>query len=168
MKKTFIIAMCCMALSFAACKPEPTPENVDYTEKYVGHYIGDFDLTIATIDNEAITPMTFPVPGISMILTKGDIDNTITATVTVDNETRQTTGKTSADKIDFDAVDLSIDKPDQGYTVELKLKMEGIKTGDNSLVITGDFKDGHGVIVFGQENQFDEASGSIKGELVKQ
>lgn len=168
MKKTFIIALCCMALSFAACKPEPTPENVDYTEKYVGHYIGDFDLTIATIDNEAITPMTFPVPGISMIFTKGDIDNTITATVTVDNETRQTTGKTSADKIDFDAVDLSIDKPDQGYTVELKLKMEGIKTGDNSLEITGDFKDGHGVIVFGQENQFDEASGSIKGELVKQ
>lgn len=106
MKKTFIIALCCMALSFAACKPEPTPENVDYTEKYVGHYIGDFDLTIATINNEAITPMTFPVPGISMILTKGDIDNTITATVTVDNETRQTTGKTSADKIDFDAVDL--------------------------------------------------------------
>ena len=57
MKKTFIIALCCMALSFAACKPEPTPENVDYTEKYVGHYIGDFDLTISLVVQPCPVPI---------------------------------------------------------------------------------------------------------------
>jgi len=172
MKKTFIIALCCMALSFVACKPDnPTPVNpdpVDYSDKYLGNYIGDFDLTIATIDNQPVTSLTFPVPNISMVITKGDTDNAITATVTVDNETRQTTGKASADKADFDSVDLLIDKPDQGYSVELKLKMEGTKTGDNTLVIDGNFTDGHGVIVWGQANQFSEASGTIRGELVKQ
>jgi hypothetical protein len=157
MKKTFIIALCCLAVAFVACKPEPTPEPVDYSENYVGNYIGTFDLTIATIDNQAVTNMTFPVPNIG-----------ITATVTVDNETRQTKGTATADKADFEAVDLYIDKPDQGYTVELKLKMEGTKDSDNTLIITGNFTDGHGVIVWGQANQFSEASGTIRGELVKQ
>lgn len=174
MKKTFIIALCCMALSFAACKPDnPTPndpvDDVDYTEKYVGNYIGDFDLTIATINNEAVTPTpTFPVPSIGMVITKGDADNVITATVTIDDVTRQTTGKASANKADFDAVNLLIDKPDQGYTVELKLKMEGTISEDGALVIEGNFTDGHGVIVYGQANPFDEASGTISGKLVKQ
>ena len=173
MKKTFIIALCCMALSFAACKPDnPTPsdpvDDVDYTEKYVGNYVGDFDLTISTINNEAVTNMTFPVANIGMVITKGDADNVITATVTIDDVTRQTTGKASANKADFEAVNLLIDKPDQGYTVELKLKMEGTISEDGALVINGNFTDGHGVIVWGQANPFDEASGTISGKLEKQ
>ena len=172
MKKTFIIALCCMALSFAACKPEPTPndpvDDVDYTEKYVGNYIGTYEFTILTMNNEPVTNMVFPMDNIGMAITKGEGDNAITATVTVDNETRQTHGTAKAEKADFESVSLSIDKPDQGYMFNLNLKMEGKKVDSDTLNVTGDFS-GNGKFVFmGQENILDEVSGRMVGTLVKQ
>ena len=173
MKKTFIIALCCMALSFAACKPDnPTPANpddsVDHTEKYVGSYVGSFDFTILTMNNEPATNMVFPMDSISMVITKGETHNAVTATVTVDNETRQTHGTATAEKADFESVSLSIDKPDQGYMFNLNLKMEGKKVDSDTLNVTGDFS-GNGKFIFmGQENILEEVSGRMVGTLVKQ
>ncbi len=173
MKKTFIIALCCMALSFAACKPDnPTPANpddsVDHTEKYVGSYIGSFDFTILTMNNEPATNMVFPMDSISMVITKGETHNAVTATVTVDNETRQTQGTASADKAVFESVSIVVDKPDQGYYFDLGLKMEGKKVDSDTLNVTGVFGGSGRFTFLGQETILNEVSGNMTGKLVKQ
>jgi hypothetical protein len=169
MKKTLIIALCCIAVTFAACKKpvEPTPEDtVDYTTNYVGNYIGSYNFAITSMNNQA-SSLTFQIDNIGMNITKGTAFNAIAATVTVDNETRQTTGKALKDKADFETVHLIIDKPDQGYRFELDLKMEGTKESDN-LNITGTFS-GNGTFTFnGVENILNEVSGNLSGNLVKQ
>ena len=176
MKKTLIIALCCMALSFTAChKPDtpdtpddPTPEVVDYTPNYIGNYIGSYNFVITSMNNQPQNTLSFPMDNIGMDITKGSGDNAIKATVTVDNETRQTTGTAMEDKIDFDFVHLTIDKPDQGYNFALDLKMEGKKTAGDTLNIVVSFT-GNGTFVFlGVENILDEVSGTLTGALVKQ
>ena len=170
MKKGIIIALCSLAVMFAACKKsvEPTPEPIDYTPNYVGNYIGQFMFTITSMNNQAQTGMSFPIEDIRMDITKGEKTNAITATVTVDNESHQTTGIASAEKIDFGTIPLSIDKPDQGYMFNLNLKMEGKKVDSDTLNVTGDFS-GNGKFVFmGQENILEEVSGRMVGTLVKQ
>lgn len=173
MKKTFIIALCCMALSFAACKPDnPTPANpddsVDYTEKYVGSYVGSFDFTILTMNNEPATNMVFPMDNISIVITKGETHNAVTATVTVDNETRQTQGTASADKAVFESVSIVVDKPDQGYYFDLGLKMEGKKADSDTLNVTGVFGGSGRFTFLGQETILNKVSGNMTGKLVKQ
>ena len=51
MKKTLIIALCCIAVAFASCKKkpvdptpvDPTPsEDVNYAPNYVGNYNGSY------------------------------------------------------------------------------------------------------------------------------
>ena len=172
MKKSLLIALCCIALSFAACKPDnPTPvdpvDNVDYSENYVGDYIGSYTFNITSMNNQP-QALGFPIDNIGMSITKGEGDNAIIATVTVDNETRQTRGTSKADKVDFESVNLAIDKPDQLYSFSLDLKMEGKKADTDTLNITGTFS-GNGKFTFaGQENILDEVSGNMTGKLVKQ
>ena len=172
MKKTLIAALCCIVALVAACKkkpvdPEPEPQNVNYAEQYVGNYIGQFTLIIATMNNEPATSMSFPIDGITMDIAKGEQDNTVTATVTVDNESHQTAGTATADKVDFENVHLKIDKPDQQYAFDLNLKMESVKPTSDSLRVTGTFS-GNGLFAFmGQMNILDEVSGTISGKLAK-
>ena len=112
--------------------------------------------------------LSFLMDNIVMNIAEGSENNAITATVTVDNETRQTTGTTTKEKIDFDFVHLTIDKPDQGYKFALDLKMEGTKAEGNTLKINGNFT-GNGEFFFnGVTNILDEVSGTLNGELVKQ
>ena len=173
MKKTLIIALCCLVAVMAACKkkpvePTPDPEPVNYAEQYVGSYLGSFDFTILTMNNEAVTNMTFPIDNITMNIAEGEGENTITATVTVDNETRQTTGTAIEEKANFETVHIIIDKPDQGYRFDLDLKMEGNKMTADSLNIAGTFT-GNGTFVFmGETNILDEVSGNVNGQLGKQ
>lgn len=173
MKKTLIIALCCILAVMAACKkkpvdPTPEPEPVNYAEQYVGNYLGSFAFTILTMNNEAVTNMTFPIDNITMNIAEGEGENAITATVTVDNETRQTTGTATIDKADFELLHLIIDKPDQGYRFDLDLKMEGNKIAADSLNIAGTFT-GNGTFVFmGETNILDEVSGNMNGQLRKQ
>lgn len=173
MKKTLIIALCCILAVMAACKkkpvdPTPEPEPVNYAEQYVGNYLGSFAFTILTMNNEAVTNMTFPIDNITMNIAEGEGENAITATVTVDNETRQTTGTATIDKADFELLHLIIDKPDQGYRFDLDLKMEGNKIASDSLNIAGTFT-GNGTFVFmGETNILDEVSGNMNGQLRKQ
>ena len=173
MKKTLIIALCCILAVMAACKkkpvdPTPEPEPVNYAEQYVGNYLGSFAFTILTMNNEAVTNMTFPIDNITMNIAEGEGENAITATVTVDNETRQTTGTATEEKANFETVHIIIDKPDQGYRFDLDLKMEGNKMTADSLNIAGTFT-GNGTFVFmGETNILDEVSGNVNGQLGKQ
>ena len=170
MKKTLIIALCCLVAVLAACKkkpvePTPEPEPIDYAANYVGSYLGQFTLTILTMNNEAVTNMSFPVEGIQMDIAKGEEFNTVTATVTVDNETRQTSGTATEAKVNFETVHLIIDKPDQGYRFDLDLQMDGTKAKSDTLNITGSFT-GNGSFVFMGETQIlDEVSGNLSGTL---
>lgn len=173
MKKTFIIALCCIVAVMAACKkkpvePTPDPEPINYAEKYVGNYLGSFALTIMTMNNEAVTNMTFPIDNIGMDITMGEAINAITATVTVDNETHQTAGTATEEKADFETVHLIIDKPDQFYRFELDLKMEGTKAVSDTLNVTGSFSGNGSANIMGQEQVFDEVSGTLSGTLVTQ
>ena len=179
MKKTLIIALCCILAVMAACKkkpidptPEPDPEPVNYAEQYVGNYLGSFNLTILTMNNEAVTNMTFPIDNIGMDITKGEEINAITVTVSVDNETRYTNGTATEEKADFETVHLIIDKPDQGYRFDLDLKMEGTKTASDTLNIVGTFSgSGRATILTPQgpfEQIFNEVSGTLSGNLAKQ
>ena len=173
MKKTLLIALCSLAIVFAGCKKpvEPTPEPVDYTPNYVGNYIGQFMLTVATMNNQPQTGMSFPIDGIGMDIAKGAEFNAITATVTVGNDIRQTTGTATAEKADFETVRLVIDETHQAsnpYIFNLDLLMEGTKAANDTLIITGTFT-GNGSFFFnGMENVLDEVSGSLSGKLVKQ
>ena len=176
MKKTFIIALCCLVAVMAACKkkpvePTPDPEPTNYAELYVGNYVGSFALTVLTMNEQAVTNFTFPIDSIGMNITEGDEENAITATVTVENETHQTTGTATKDKANFDPVHLVIDETHQlskPYLLHLDLQMEGNKAESDTLYITGSFT-GNGVITFNNvENILDEVSGTLSGKLVKQ
>lgn len=176
MKKTLIIALCCFAVAFASCKKkpidptpdDPTPsEDVNYAPNYIGDYNGSYAFDITSMNNQPQT-LSFLMDNIVMNIVEGSESNTITATVTVDNETRQTTGTTTQEKINFDFVHLTIDKPDQGYKFALDLKMEGTKAEGNTMNITGNFT-GDGEFFFGGVNNvLEEVSGTLSGELVKQ
>lgn len=167
MKKTLIIALCSLAVMFAACK-KPVEPTVDYTSNYVGNYIGQFSLTITSMNHTAFPNSDFPIDGIKMNIAKGTEANAITATVTVDNESHQTTGIASADKVDFQPVLLNIDKPDQHYAFHLDLKLEGTKPTADSLNIIGSFSGNGSASIMGQEQVYDEVSGTISGRLLKQ
>lgn len=167
MKKTLIIALCCIVTMMTACKKEPE-KPTNYAEQYAGNYLGSFAFTILTMNNEAVTNMTFPIDNIGMDITKGEEINAITATVTVDNETRQTTGTASLEKAEFNSVGVVIDKPDQHYCFNLDLKLEGTKPCADSLNIIGTFT-GNGTFEFMGETQvLDEISGTLSGKLAAQ
>lgn len=175
MKKTLIIALCCVVALMTACKkkpveptPDPDPEPINYAEQYIGSYLGGFLLTVSSMNNEAVTNMIFPVDGIQMNLVKGEEFNTITATVTVDNESHQTSGIVTEEKADFESVNLIIDKPDQHYMFNLNLKLEGNKPTADSLNIVGTFTGNGTAVIFDQEHVFDEVSGNVSGKLGKQ
>ena len=169
MKKTLIIALSCLVVLFAACKKKPVePTPVDYTANYVGNYMGQFTLTITSMNNSAVSNMSFPIDSIKMDIAKGTETNAITATVTVDNESHQTTGTATADKADFGTVHLVIDKPDQHYSFNLDLKMEGSKAESDTLNIVGSFTGKGSAEIMGQEQIFDEVSGTLNGKLLKQ
>ena len=171
MKKGIILTLCSLAILFAACKKpvEPTPEPVDYSASYVGNYIGQFTLAITSMNNSAVSNMSFPIDSIRMDIAKGVEANAITATVTVDNEAYQTSGTASADKADFGTVHLVIDKPDQNYLFNLDLQLEGTKTVSDTLNIVGTFSgNGNFTMPTGELMLLNEVSGTVDGKLIKQ
>ena len=171
MKKSLIIALSCLVVLFAACKKpvEPTPEPVDYSASYVGNYIGQFTLAITSMNNSTVSNMSFPIDSIRMDITKGTQANTITATVTVDNEAYQASGTASADKADFGTIHLVIDKPDQNYFFNLDLQLEGTKAVSDTLNILGTFSgNGNFTMPTGELMLLNEVSGTVDGKLEKQ
>ncbi len=168
MKKTLMIALCSLAVMFAACKKPVEPTPVDYTANYVGNYMGQFTLTITSMNNTPQSSLSFPIDSIRMNIAKGTETNAITATVTVDTETHQTSGIATAEKADFEALHFVIDKPDQHYTFELDLKMAGTPVQNDTLNITGNFSGKGTFEIAGQPYPLDEVSGTLVGDLKKQ
>lgn len=167
MKKTLLIALCSLAVMFTACKKqEPTPiEPVDYTANYVGDHLGQFTLTITSMNNQAQTGMSFNVDSIRMDITKGEALNAIVATVTIENEPYQATGTVTETEINFNPIPLNLEYPE--FVIEGNINLKGTKN-EGKLNIDGDFG-GHGwAFIMGQINQFEEISGTVTGELVKQ
>lgn len=174
MKKPFIIALCCIVAAVAACKkkpveptPEPVPQPVEFSEKYVGNYLGNMVLAIqGTIDTVSISvPMLFPFDSIAMTITKGDADNTVNATVIIDNELYQTSGTATADKADFDVVHLILDKPDFNVTGDVQFVATPAES--DSLNLSGSFA-GTGTVNFLGETYPINATGTVNGKLGKQ
>lgn len=171
MKKGIIIALSCIAIMFAACKKpvEPTPVDptpVDYTSNYVGSYLGQFTLTVVSMNNQAQSNMAFPIDSIRMDIAKGAETNAITATMLIDNETYQATGTATAEKADFGTIHLDLNKPDFSLNLDLGLACAPII--NDTLNFTGDFT-GQGTIMFwGEEQVLDEVSGTVSGKLGKQ
>ena len=173
MKKTLLIALGCLAVLFTACKKpvEPTPESIDYTPNYVGNYLGQFTLTITSMNNQPQSGLGFPIDGIGMDITKGEEANAITAMVTVGNESHYTNGTATAEKADFQTVHLVIDETHQvmnPYIFNLDLLMEGTKATSDTLNIVGSFSGDGSATIMGQEQVFNEISGTLSGKLVKQ
>ena len=172
MKKSLIIALSCLAIMFAACKKpvEPTPEPIDYSASYVGNYIGQFTLSITSMNDQTQTGLSFPIDSISMNIAKGSKVNSITATVTVGNESHYTNGTASAEKAEFETVHLVIDETHQinPYIFNLDLLMEGTKAESDTLNIVGSFSGNGTATIMGQEQVFTEVSGTINGKLAKQ
>ena len=168
MKKVLLIALCGIAIVFASCNKPVEPEPIDYSTNYVGNYLGQFTLTITSMNNSAVSNMAFPIDGIKMDIAKGTEINTITATVTVDNESHETSGTTTAEKADFGTVRLVIDKPDQNYMFNLDLKMEGTKAVSDTLNIIGTFSgNGNFSLPTGEVMLLDEVSGDVSGKIAK-
>jgi len=170
MKKTLIIALCSLAVAFAACKkpvePTPEPEPVDYTVSYVGDYLGQITLTITSMNNTAITEMAFPLDSIRMDITKGEEANTLTATVTIDNEAYQTGGSATPSMADFDNVHLILNKPD--FSINCDIKLVALPAGNDTLDLRGNFYGNGTANIMGQEQIFDEISGTVLGNLKRQ
>lgn len=174
MKKTLLIALCSLAVLITACtkpEPEPTPEPVDYAINYVGNYLGQFTLTITSMNNQAQTGMAFPIEGISMDITKGEENNSLIASMTVDDETHQATGTATSEKATFDPIHLVIDEMHQvssPYLFNLDLQLEGTKAEGDTLNIVGTFTGDGKASIMGQDQVFSEVSGTLLGKLVKQ
>lgn len=171
MKKTLLIALCCITVLFAACKKkpvEPTPEPTDYTVNYVGNYLGQFTFTITSLNNQVQNSLSFPIDSLQLDIAKGEDASTVIATMTVDNETHQTTGTATEEKADFESIHLNIDKPDQHYSFSLDLKMESAPVQNDTLHIIGSFSGSGSAEIEGQVFPFEEVSGTINGLLKKQ
>ena len=168
MKKGIIIVLCCMALSFVACKKpvEPTPEPVDYTTNYVGNYLGQFTLTITSMNNQAQSGLSFPIDSIRMDIAKMDEVNAISATVTIENEPYQAVGTATEEKANFEPVHLILDRPD--FSIICDIILEGQPVVGNTLSLTGSFSGSGKAFIGGAEQQFDEISGTVTGQLNKQ
>lgn len=176
MKKTLIIALCCFAIMVAACKktPDPTPDpNTDYSELYVGNYQGQLVIFVTgtLTQGDSIIPvndpMRFPFDDIAMQISKGNADNVVNMTVTIDNETYEASGSATAKSAVFERVPLNLDKP--GFVINGDIQLVTTPTESDTLNLGGDFK-GSGTATFSfLPGEYDiNATGTVDGKLVKQ
>lgn len=141
-------------------------EPVDYTSNYVGNYLGQFTLAITSLNNNQVSDISFPIESFSIDIAEGTTPNTITATVTIDNESHQTFGVVTEEKVVFNPFHFVIDKPD--FMFDLDFVMEGTKAESNILNIIGTFSGNGSANILGYDQFFNEVSGAINGELMKQ
>ena len=109
--------------------------------------------------------------GIGMVIAKGTENNALIASMTVDDETHQALGNAANDKATFEPLHLVIDETHQisnPYLFNLDLQLEGTKAEGDTLNITGSFTGNGSATFMGQEQIFEEVSGTLSGKLVKQ
>lgn len=123
MKKTLIIALCCITVLFAACKKEKP------YEKFVGNYKGDAIADITLNATGGIFDFEHDLEGITLPikinLSPGKSDNQVILTYTNDDidEVYQTTGTIDKDFVDFEPITTNVTI--EGNTVNTTLDLEG-------------------------------------------
>jgi hypothetical protein len=142
--------------------------TTDYAAAYVGNYLGQITFTFTSMNNTPVSNLSFPINEFHIEITKTEQLNTVTAIVTINNESHQTYGVATEEKLDFIPFNLVLDKPEQQCLFHLDLNMDGYKTSNEVLNITGNFSGNGSATIIGQEQVFDEVSGSASGILMKQ
>lgn len=164
MKKSLIIAMCCITVLFAACKKEKP------YEKFIGSYNGSA-LVSGTIsigsggtslnqDIEQAIPM-------AIGLSAGDADNRLVLTYTPDGqeETFTATGTITDEKVVFDPI--QIEQEIEGTLVDVTLNLNGALNG-NIFALNGTFNGSGNIIIMEQPLPFPfSVTGTISANLNK-
>jgi hypothetical protein len=136
MKKTFIIALCCLTALLAACNKEKP------NEKFVGDYEGsgvvNATMTVAGIYPQEFNDVDLPI---KINIAAGDADNKVILTyINAElDETYTATGTVNGNDIDFDPV--TINTVVESYEVEATLDLDGSLSG-NDLTLNGSVKGG--------------------------
>lgn len=146
MKKSLIIAMCCITVLFAACKKEKP------YEKFLGNYNGSALVNgTVTIGSGSTTlnkdiEQTFPM---TISLSAGEADNKLVLTYIPDEqqETFTATGTITNDKVVFDPI--QVNQVIEGSAIDITLNLEGTLTG-NIFAMNGTFNGDGNVSIAGQ------------------
>lgn len=175
MKKTLIIALLCFVAIVAACKKkpvEPTPEPINSSELYVGDFQGSLTLSVTgtlydTLGQAmpVVSPWRFPFDNITLKIRKGESDNDVNMTVTIDSETYEAAGIATAESAVFERVPLNLDKP--GYIINGDIQLIASPAENDSLNLGGDFNGTGTASIFGANYDID-ATGTVSGKLGKQ
>lgn len=175
MKKSLLLF--CLAIALASCTPEPTPtpvdpdDTTDYAEKYVGNYVGSYVFNITSMNHQPGTA-SLEVDDIGMDITQGNADNTVVATVSIDNQTQHATGTTTNDKVTFSPLHFVVNEMHQSQSPYIcnveELLLEGSKADADTLNITGTFAGNGSYTISGTTFDVEEISGYVTGKLVKQ
>ena len=146
MKKSLIIAMCCITVLFAACKKEKP------YEKFLGNYNGSALVNgTVTIGSGSTTlnkdiEQTFPM---TISLSAGEADNKLVLTYIPDEqqETFTATGTITNDKVVFDPI--QVNQVIEGSAIDITLNLNGTLTG-NIFAMNGTFNGDGNVSIAGQ------------------
>ena len=147
MKKTLIIAMCCITVLFAACKKDNPVEPEKPNEKFIGNYAGAClingtaslinPLSPNTPISQAIDSLSLPM---SLIIAAGEADDKVIMTAKPENqeETYTVNGTVSDNNVEFEAFTMESDFSEGQVfgTVSATLVMSGTLTG-NTLNVSG-------------------------------
>jgi hypothetical protein len=164
MKKTLIIAMCCITVLFASCKKEKP------YEKFIGSYEGDALLkgtvSVSMGGTSLNKDLENPVPMV-VSLTAGDADNKLVMTYTPEDqdETYTVIGTITDDQVAFDPV--QIEQEIEGSTVKLTIDMDGVLAG-TIFVLNGTFTGNGNITILDLPTPVPfTASGTISANLNK-
>ena len=130
MKKTIIIAMCCLTVLFAGCKKEKPYER--FIGEYEGSGIINGTMSVLTF-NQNFNDVAIPI---KISLSAGDADNQVVMTYINEelSETYTATGTITNNDVDFDPVE--VNTMIENYVVNASLDMSGSLTG-TSLTLNG-------------------------------
>ncbi len=165
MKRTFIIALCCLTALLAACnKEDPKPY-----ERFVGIYEGsglvNGTMTTVFLNQEFNQDFNDIELQMKINLAPGDADDKVVLTYLNDEleETYTATGTITGDNVDFDPV--TINTTVENYVVSATLDMTGALNG-TGLTLNGTVT-GEGTISEGELNLPYTIAGTMVGTLTK-
>ena len=161
MKKTLIIALCCLAVVFTACNKEKP------YEKFIGDYEGSGLVNGKMIIAGGLYSQDFNDIAIPMKinLSAGDADNKVVLTYINDelDETYTATGTITDNSVDFDPV--TVNTTIESYVVNATLDMDGTLAG-NILTLNG-VVTGGGTFIDGGLSLNYTIEGTMTGNLNK-
>lgn len=118
MKKVLVLTMCCISLFLFSCKKEAKD-----TEQFVGSYSGNITATM-TMTMMGISTPTEPIAmPASMVITKGDEDDRIVATCTIDTEVYTIGGTVDGNVVTFDPMTRIMGETINESSIELNLSI---------------------------------------------